>query len=217
MKRLARDNKGIALVTALMMTLISLAMVIVLLSYVMQGARATGSTKQYKNTLEASYGGADLLVKDIIPSFFNFSGASSSGAISDLQAKYASVDLDFSSGNSCLSEKLNNQTMLWTDANCGVEKKNANPKVLPDITFVLKSTPSGFQTRPGYIIYSKIVDTAVVGNTDKSSVDFSSRNPGGDRESGSPNPIPSIYTINITGERESNPMEKTMLEVLYSY
>ncbi len=215
--RLLKNQSGIALVTSLMMTLISLAMVMVLMSYVMQSIRATGATKQYKNTLEASYGGAELLVKDIMPSFFNYSGASSAGSITALRTKYASINLDFVSGNPCLNQKLNNQTIDWTDAVCGVNRISTNPKVLPDITFVLRSTMIGFQTPPGYKIYAKIVDTAVVGNTEKSSVDYSSRSPGGDRQDGSPSPIPSIYTIDLTGERETNPLEKTMLEVLYSY
>jgi hypothetical protein len=216
MKHLNNKN-GIALVTSLMMTLITLAMVMVLMSYVMQSIRATGATKQYKNTLEASYGGTELLVKDIMPSFFNFSGASSAGSITALKTKYASINLDFVSGNPCLNQKLNNQTGAWTDAVCGVGRSSTNPKVLPDITFVLKATVTGFQTPPGYKIYAKIVDTAVIGNTDKSSVDYSSRSPGGERSDGSPNPIPSLYTIDLTGERETNPLEKTMLEVLYSY
>jgi len=215
--KLLKDQSGIALVTSLMMTLISLAMVMVLMSYVMQSIRATGATKQYKNTLEASYGGAELLVKDIVPMFFNFSGASSAGSITALEDKYDSIDLKFASGNPCLNQKLNNQTGAWTDAICGVNKSSSNPKVLPDITFVLKSTITGFQTPPGYKIYAKIIDTAVVGNTEKSSIDYSSKNPGGERSDGSPNPIPSLYTIDITGERETNPLEKTMLEVLYSY
>jgi hypothetical protein len=217
MRLLLKDQSGIALVTSLMMTLISLAMIMVLMSYVMQSIKSTAATKQYKNTLEASYGGAELLVKDIVPMFFNFSGSSSSGSITALKTKYASINLDFATGNQCLAQKLNNQTSFWTDAVCGANRNISNAKVLPDITFVLKSTITGYKTPPGYKIYAKIVDTAVVGNTDKSSVDYSSRNPGGDRGDGSPNPIPSLYTIDITGERETNPLEKTMLEVLYSY
>ena len=182
--KLLRNQSGIALVTSLMLTLISLAMVLVLMSYVMQSIRATGATKQYKNTLEASYGGAELLVKDIVPMFFNFSGASSSGSITALKSKYASINLDFISGNQCLTQKLNNQTADWTDAICGVNRSTSNPKVLPDITFVLKSTITGFQVPSGYRIYAKIVDTAVIGNTEKSTVDYSAKNPGGDRGDG---------------------------------
>lgn len=217
--RLIKDQSGIALVTSLMMTLISLAMIMVLMSYVIQSLRSTGATKQYKNTLEASYGGAELLVKDIVPMFFNFSGASAAGSIPALKTKYASINLEFNSSavSPCLSQKLNNQTVAWTDAVCGAERNIANPKVSPDVTFVLKSTITGFQTPPGYKIYAKIIDTAVVGNTEKSSLDYSTRNPGGDRNDGSPNPIPSLYTIDITGERETNFLEKTKLEVLYSY
>jgi len=215
--KLLKNQSGIALVTSLMMTLITLAMVMVLMSYVMQSIRSTGASKQYRNTQEASYGGAELLVKDIMPSFFNFTGASTASSISALKSKYATINLDFNSGNTCLSQKLNNQTAAWTSAVCGTERSTANPKVLPDVTFVLKSTVAGFQAPPGYIIYAKFIDTAVVGNTEKSSIDFSTRNPGGDRNDGSPNPIPSLYTINIDGEREANPVEKTKLEVLYSY
>jgi len=212
-----KDQNGIALVTSLMMTLISLAMIMVLMSYVIQSLKSTGANKQYKNTLEASYGGAELLVKDIVPMFFNFSGASSAGSIPALTTKYSSINLNFDSGNPCLAQKLNNQTAAWTDAVCGAGRSIANPKVLPDVTFVLKSTITGFQTPPGYKIFAKIVDTAVVGNTEKSTQDYSTRSPGGDRSDGSPNPIPSLYTIDITGERETNPLEKTKLEVLYSY
>jgi len=215
--KLLKDQSGIALVTSLMMTLISLAMIMVLMSYVMQGISSTGATKRYKNTLEASYGGTELIVKDIIPMFFNYSGSSTASSIAGLESKYTSINLKFDAGNQCLLQKLNNQTSAWTDAVCGIKRTSTNAKELPDMTFVLKSTITGFQTSPGYKVFAKIVDTAVVGNTYKSSEDYAAKTPGGDRDGGSPNPIPSVYTINITAERETNPLEKTMLEVLYSY
>jgi hypothetical protein len=64
------NNKGIALITALMFTLIILALIIGTLSMVNMGSRAGGGLKVYKNTVEAAYGGADVVMNDVIPRLF---------------------------------------------------------------------------------------------------------------------------------------------------
>src|SRR5512138_531570 len=70
MKKL-QNQDGIALITALMFTLISLGMIMALLYYVLAGTRMSGAQKRYRNALEASYGGTEFITKAVIPRLFN--------------------------------------------------------------------------------------------------------------------------------------------------
>ncbi len=67
MKKHLKDNKGIALVTSLMFTLISLTIVMALLYMVTLSTKVSGANKRYKTALEASYGGSELFTKDVLP------------------------------------------------------------------------------------------------------------------------------------------------------
>jgi hypothetical protein len=49
-----RNQEGIALVTAMMFTLLCLAMVSVLIYYVLLGTKLSAAQKMYRNSLEAS-------------------------------------------------------------------------------------------------------------------------------------------------------------------
>lgn len=209
-----QNESGIALVTALCFTLISLGIVMMLLYIVTQGTKVTAANKRYKTALEASYGGVELLQKDIIPRMMNFTSAGSIQGLSlpGLMSSITNAD--------CIYQKLNKT--LWDSTKCDATTKTGIASVSPDMTFNLKAT----NDTQGYNIYTKIVDTRCGGtasdpcsNSDPDSKGIDYLDKGGTGSVGENTTVrrPAYYRIEVKGERASNPREKSELTVLYSY
>jgi len=224
------NERGVALVMALILSLIILATVSALLYLVTQGTMMSGFQKRYQTSLEASRGGADMLTKEVLSKTIGqaLSASLLSAAKTSLQNTYSQVSLAFPSTTTtaCLQNKLlwspwYSSTDNWT--NCGSNNKTLDPKQNPDITFQL-SGPSPGQPDQNFIVYAKIVDT--VGcttatncpNTDTSGLDLQGQ---GVAESGSgmvsPKQVPYMYRLEIQAERVTNPDERSNLSVLYAY
>lgn len=215
-----KNENGIALVTALMFTLITLGMVMMLLYVVTQGTKTTAANKRYKTSLEASYGAVELLQKDIIPRMMNFSSASS--GVAGIQAmNFPGLMTTITSAKAdCLYQKLNKTS--WDSAKCDGTTKSTVASVSPDITFNLKATNDPL----GYNVYTKIVDTRC-GGTSSDPCSNSDPNSGGIKgiEQGGTGTVaektavgkPAYYRIEVKGERAGNPVEKSEISVLYAY
>lgn len=202
--RYLRNENGIALLTALMFTLISLGIIMALLQFVLMGAKMSASQKTYRSSLEASYGGVELVAKEIIPQLF---GRYSTGS-SNLKTTFGpSNKISLVLYDSTLKEKLSKDTKDWSTT----ISKTPDAKVSPDMTFKLSGVNGNF------VVYNKIIDT-VTGNSDISGRDL---DPGiGVAGSGSgiaPKHSPHLITFEVQGEREINPKEKAVLSVLYAY
>jgi len=206
--RYLRNENGIALLTALMFTLLCLGMIMTLLYYVTAGTKISGAQKRYRNSLEASYGGTDFVTKTIIPRLFNnYSG----GKVSLLADFGASDKLGLTFSSSGLSTKLSTSTSGW-----GTLNKTIDPKDTPDVTFTLQ----GQNANSNYKVYTKIVDTVVgVGLLDASGIDYLDGGLGvaGASSSTSTPRTPNIYSIEVQGEAAVNPVEKAGVSVLYAY
>ena len=213
------NEKGAALITALMLTMISLAIVMLLLYYVTTGIQMSASQKRYKTVLEAAYGGVSVSVNEFIPQLNSAIFGNYSSGVHDLLTKYASnSNLSMTLGNlDCLQQKLDNATADWGNS-CS---KTLDPRDNPDMTFILKSTLSStFTQPPDFKVYTKIVGTPVKGNTDKADkpnlrkgenvVESAGIEGGGVT-------IPTTYRIEVRAERETNPQEKANISVLYAY
>jgi hypothetical protein len=213
-----RNEKGIALVTALLLTLIGLGIIMVLMYSVTANIKVSAASKRYKNVVEAAYGGVSLSVNEFIPSLNNAIFGDYSSGVSDLLTKYAASDkinLDIPS-LACLRDKLDNATANWS-ASCS---KTPDPKDSPDMTFVLKSTLSGLSSNQGFKVYTKIVGTPIKGNTDKA--DRPNLRKGENviesaEVEGTGVTIPTTYRVEIMAEQETNPREKANISVLYAY
>ncbi|HEX2768214.1 MAG TPA: pilus assembly PilX N-terminal domain-containing protein [Geobacteraceae bacterium] len=213
-----RNERGIALVTALMLTLVSLVLVMALMYFIETGTRVSAAAKRYQNVQQAAYGGVSLTVNELIPRlenaiFGNYSSGTQSG-IQKLKTDYANLTLP---DLGCLKQKLNSSSATWSSA-CS---KSLDPKSSPDMTFLLKSTLSNtLQPAQGYVVYTKIVDTPIVGNTDPANLG-NLRKPENVNESlqveGNGVTIPTTYRIEVRAERQQNPQEKSNLTVLYAY
>ncbi|UFS69642.1 pilus assembly protein PilX [Geomonas sp. RF6] len=209
--RVVRNEDGIALVVSLMFTLISLAMILLLLELVMSASKMTAAQARYKNALEASYGGTEFLTRTVIPRVIDDFTSGSTSLLSDFGGT-DKLGLTLPSG-AALQQKLTTPTASWTG---GTAAKSLNPKELPDVVFNLK----GQTGAPDFKVYSKIVDTVPgVGLLDTSGVDYLDPGigvAGAGASTQSPR-TPNIYSIEVQGEKAVNPKEKANLSVLYAY
>lgn len=204
--RMIRNENGVAMVTSLILTLISLAITMMLLYMVIMGTKMSASQKRYRNALQASYGGVEVFTKEVIPKLFE------GYLTSELDRKIPNIGLNPIAINACMQQKLNSPVAGWTS--CGDDSTTANPKVSPDMSFRLNGLP----TESDFTVFTKIIDT-VPGNSDTSNIDY--LDPGssvvGNAGGISPQHLPSLFTIEIQGERTANPQEKAHLSVLYAY
>jgi hypothetical protein len=203
------NRDGIALVTALMLTLITLAIIMSLLYVMTASTQRSGSIKRYRTALEASYGGTELVVKEVMPYLMNqFQSYTSSQVISHVTADYSAVQMSPTTAN-CLKAKFTQPTANWPSS-CS---KSLDPKDNTDLRLTLQSSGNG---QP-FNVYSKIVDTTA-GNSDTSGSrldDASSvANSGGPI---TPQHFPYVYRLEVQGERSANALEKSNISVLYAY
>jgi hypothetical protein len=204
---LVRNQEGAALVTALMLTMLSLVIAMALLSTVISGIGVTASQKRYRSALSAAHGGVELIGRELIPRLFEV-GASQDG----IEQAFSSIDLQLPQYD-CLRQKLSNQSAHW--GACSAEQTSSDPGRAPDVTFRLASNG-----RKGFSVAGKIVDT-IPGNSDKSGV-IEYLDAGGAASSREevirPRHVPGLYNLSVQGEREGGAaQEKARLSVLYSY
>ena len=202
---LQKNNQGFALVMSLMLTLISLTIIMALFYVVTQGIQTSSQNKKYHTALDASYGGSEIMIKDVMPILMqNYSSASFQATV---QGAFAGVTLQVLSNPNCLQSKLKKATANWP-VGCS---NTSNPKSAPDIQITLQSSSGN-----PFIVSSKIVDT-VSGNSDTSGLQLEGS---GTAESSSlltPQHFPYMYRMDIQGERQNNSTAQANLEVLYAY
>lgn len=219
-----KNNKGIALVTSLLFTLICLGIIMALLTIVTQGTRVSAANKSYKSSIQAGYGAVEVVTRDIFPAIYR--GAFDSTykdsltaainlAINNMSFPVSTLTTD------CFNQKINSSTALWT---CAAQATSPVATLSPDMTFKLKAIndPAGFN------VYTKIIDTRCGGdaaagqpcsNSDSSGIDYLDAGSGVASSSGTVTPQhrPAYFRIEVQGERAVNPNEKSHLSVLYAY
>lgn len=208
MKRYLHNTQGIALVTSLMMTLISMAIIMALMYVITASTQRSGANKRYKSAVEAAGDGSRFVAKDVMPYLMNqFQNFTSSQVINNAAADFAAVNLVTTSAD-CLKTKINKNTASWP-ASCSAA---FNPKSQPDMTLTLQGT-----SNMPFTVYAKIVDT-VAGNSDTSGSRL-------EESSGvaylanttTPMPFPYMYRLEVQGERQSSSIEKSNISILYAY
>jgi hypothetical protein len=206
--RYLQNKDGIALITALMFTLVILVIIMAMLQFVIMGSKMSGSQKRYRNSLEASYGGVEIITKEFIPKLFvNYSSGQHSLLTAFGPHSLGENNLVI---NSNLKEKMIKPTADWSST----LSKTINPKDAPDIQFKLNGTGAG----TNYNVYGKIVDT-VPGNSDPSGMDYLGSGVGvaGTGAGIAPKHTPALFTIEVQGELATGTKEKAALSVLYAY
>lgn len=210
MKYIKNEN-GIALVTALLITLISLAIIMAVVYFVTQGTKVSSLEKRYKTALEASHGGLEVITKDIIPQ--TIGGTAITSIISALPPTYKSMFVmnpGLPDVVTCFTDKMTKSTVDWA-AGCSTTITDVKT------TYDFRVTLNGIAPQPNFTAYTKIVDS-VKGNTDTSGLILEGT---GVVESGSgvvtPQHFPYTYRIEVQGERQNNPDERANLSALYAY
>jgi len=202
-----RNENGIALVTALMFTLICLGMVAALMQMLLLETKLSASQKAYRNSLEASYGGTELVTREFIPRLFT----NYSTGVGPLLTVYGDEGLGDIGlvVNGSLKQKLYMATDDWVGLSKTLDATDA-----PDLEFNLRGSGTG----SNFKVYAKIVDT-VPGNSDTTGVDYLDSGAGvaGAGSGISPKHNPVLYSLEVRGERETNAKEKALLSVLYAY
>lgn len=222
-----RNQKGVALITALMFTALSLVLCLSLLYIITVGIQSSGALKSYRTALDATYGGTEIMVKDIINASFGYNDYLSlhAGATFPdfLKTTMGSLAAN-ATVSTCMNERLTLPRSQWSSACSDV---TINPKDAPDVSFELNAASGS-----PYIVYSKIVDTmerkflvldgstqrtvVMAGNSDTSTLSLE----GGSTTEGGQVTVPHypyVYRVEIQGERKQNPLEKANVSVMYAY
>ena len=201
MRKYYDDERGIALVTALLLTLIGLAIILAAVYFVMQGTKVSGFQKRYATALEASNGGVEIITKEIIGKTIGGAGLSTLGTYGNMLLPNVS--------DGCFNTKLTTATNSWGACNVGGLTAASNADII--------LTLNGAGGSANFTVYTKVVDT-VVGNSDTSGISLQGS---GVVQSSSgiitPQHFPYIYRVEVTGQRQTNPDEKAELSAVYAY
>lgn len=199
------NEQGVALVTALMLTLISLGIIMALLTMITAGAQMSGAQKRYRTAMEAAYGGTDVAVKDIIPMILR--NYSTSTLVTQVQNDFSGIGLQVDASQQCLQAKLTKPPSQWPSG-CS----NAmSAKQGPDMSFDLQATVGD-----PYKVYAKIVDT-VSGNSDLSGLQLEGSGVAESSPVLTPQHFPYMYRVEVQGERSANAREQANISALYAY
>ena len=213
---LIRSEKGLALVTVLVLSLICLSVISALLYMVTQGTRFSGFYKRYETAREAALGGAELgadLVLDRgelnVPGLTlqTFSGSFTRCDCGDPDDPNDNLD-NFGAGvRTCLCDKLCDATADWPGCSMTLA-----PTDTPDLEFELQGLNSS------YLVSVKIVDT-IRGNSDLSGEDL-----GGTGVVSSTSglitapPMPYLYRVEINSEDYFGELEeRARFSALYAF
>lgn len=232
MRHLNNQN-GIALVTSLMFTVLSLVITMTLLYMVTSGIRTSSAMKRYRSVTQAVYGGTDIMLKDILAKGLMDGKLTDATFKSNMLTYLGSLSSPLISD--CLRIKIMNPTGKWTGA-CADTSLDATKAY--DVKFNLNSA-----SNMPFTVYSKIVDTmdhrvvvfantstatgmqmqkkvlSIPGNSDPSNVElegFAVVEKEG--SAGDTNPhIPYVYRVEVQAERSQNATEKAKISVQYAF
>lgn len=213
-----RSEKGLALVTVLVLSLITLAIISTLIYMVIQGTRFSGFYKRFETAREAAVGGAeigaDLVMQrgDISIPLLTIT-STSIGAGGFLSCDCGDPDdpndnRDSNNERTCLCDKLCDSTANWPGCSFSLD-----PTDNPDLEFQL----AGANAFSFYQVSVKIVDT-IRGNSDLSGEDL-----GGTGVVASSSavihapPMPYLHRVEINSEDTGNLKERSRVSALYAF
>jgi Tfp pilus assembly protein PilX len=202
-----KNQKGIALIVALIIAFIILALGGMALYVSMQSTKISGGFKQYRSSIEAASGA------------FNETNRILEGIKSGTTVSLPNTLID--NKTSCLYYKLNNPTTSWTNDdlsndNCFSTTDKAKSTNIDDI----KNYYDLKYSLGNYIVYIKVSGTAE-GNTSSSSNNGLTAGGVTSNKQGTnivhPPTIPYLYRIEIVSESKLNSNDKAHISLLYGY
>ncbi|TGU70657.1 pilus assembly protein PilX [Geomonas terrae] len=200
------SQHGAALVTALMLTALSLVIAVALLTMVTTGIQTSASQKRYRSSLSAARGAVDLFTQELMPRLFQ-----AETSVGNLEHEFSGIELHVNL-DTCLRQKLTLAPGSWTG--CSAAQASSDPAAAPDVTFRLAGPPAA----QGFTVSTKIVDT-VPGNTDRSGYDLldAAGAVAAQDEVVRPQHVPAMYHLAVQGSRDGQTRERARLSVLYAY
>lgn len=168
MKNLIPNEKGIALITTLMLMVFGSGVIATLLYTVLFGTKTTGLGQQYTIALDAAKGGADLIINMMQNEVYgppSLAGAvaASSTACMEQKLTQATYDSDPSaSWPSCCGYAA-------SSTDCNNDMRNSNPTVRPDLTLTLAN----------YQVFVKVINTRITGSNFLYTVNVRAQDPNG--------------------------------------
>lgn len=144
MKHILTNNKGVALITTLLLMVLGFGLVTTLIILVTSATKMATHEQRYTTALEAAKGGADLVVSMI------HAGIYESGPVGPDPIEH---DVQSASTTECFRAKVtrapnpNPGEEPWDE--CGASAINSNPTIEPDLRLTLG----------GCDVFIKIVDT----------------------------------------------------------
>lgn len=205
MRNLGSQN-GAALVTALMLTALSLVIAVALLTMVTTGIQVSASQKRYRSSLSAARGAVDLFTQELMPRLFQ-----AETTVGNLEREFSGIELHVNL-DPCLRQKLTLSPGSWST--CSAAQASSDPAAAPDVSFRLAGSPAA----RGFTVTTKIVDT-VPGNTDLSGYDLldAAGAVAAQDEVVRPQHVPAMYHLAVQGSRDGQDRERARLSVLYAY
>ena len=215
--KFVRNEKGIALVSVLILSLIALSIIATLIYLVIQGTRFSGFFKRYETAREAGTGGAEITVdlinnQGMLPDLLSVFPKKCDCGLDDTPADNSVINDDGSLSTPtgayiCLCAKICDATADWP-AGCD---SSLDATTNPDLSLSLAGIGGD-----SYSVNTKIVDT-IPGITDMSGEDLGGT---GVVASGAA-PIdvvqPYIYRIEVDSQSTTNQIERSRMSVLYGY
>ncbi|MGC8493602.1 MAG: hypothetical protein ACP5SH_17920 [Syntrophobacteraceae bacterium] len=165
MKTVLGNQKGLALITTIMLLVLAFAVIAILLRLTTRQTQMAGLEQGYTTALDAAKAGTDMFITYAQNCATSYSNTSQ--PCGGLPAAFGT-----STVNECLTVKLNNATFskpgaqtlnwtqlpLWSTYGCSgtlTQVTDSNPVDHPDMTLTLNN----------YTINVKVIDTYIVGNT----------------------------------------------------
>lgn len=205
------NEKGIALVMVMIISVIALAIMAALLYMLTSSTQISGMQKRYKTAFEAGVGGADVV--------YQLLSSRGDPGIGGINFSWSAA-LPGASTDPCLIAKLNKSTSSTNWAACAADAatyaKVTSINIDPtdsktyDTTFQLGTPPLQ------YTVYSKIVNT-VEGNSGGEEGLMKSGVISSNSGEVAVVSVPYLYTIELSAENTGNSAERAKLSVLYQY
>ena len=223
-----KNERGIALVLVLVLSVIVLAITAGLIYMVTQGTRFSGMQKRYKTALEANIGGVEAIEHIIIlrgesPDLTSFTTALTNAGLNPVVPPFVQTPdpgctgtdtfgTPFTGIEAKIRTPTNNfdGTPNWSAPSCNSSLSiDTNDTSTYDFSFQLGSAPD-----PVYNVYAKIANT-VEGNAAK---DLALKKTGVVLSGGNLVPhLGYLYTIEIVAQANANPRERAKTSVLFEY
>lgn len=213
--KLFRNEKGIALVSVLILSLIALSIIATLVYLVIQGTRFSGFFKRYETAREAGTGGAEIMVDlinnrgklpDLLTVFPKRCDCGLPETIGDNMVINEDNSLSTPSLQYiCLCAKLCDATADWPEECDSSIDATTNPDMLLTLTGIAGES---------YSVNTKIVDT--IPGVTVGGEDLSAEGVVEDRKEPPPSQ-PYIYRVEVESQSVTNQAERSRLSVLYGY